>query len=179
MSAESAERTSEIATLGAGCFWCVEAVLSQVEGVLEVRSGYMGGSVAHPSYEQVCTGGTGHVEVVQVRFDPARVRYAELLEWFFELHDPTTKDRQGEDVGTQYRSVIFFHSEEQRATAVAVRDARDRSGRHADPIVTEIAPAGPFWPAETYHDDYYRRNRAKPYCRLVIAPKLAKLGLEA
>jgi peptide-methionine (S)-S-oxide reductase len=178
MSGASTSKTSETATLGAGCFWCVEAVLAQVEGVLEVCPGYMGGSVERPTYEQVCTGRSGHAEVVQVRFDPARLPYRELVDWFFDLHDPTTKDRQGEDVGPQYRSVIFVHSEEQRRIAAEVRAARERSGRHADPIVTEIAPAGPFWPAEAYHNDYYRQNRAKPYCRLVIAPKLRKLGLE-
>ncbi len=168
----------ELATFGAGCFWCVEAVLAQVEGVLEVRSGFMGGTVLNPTYEEVCTGRTGHAEVVQVRSDPARISFAGLLEWFFGLHDPTTLNRQGEDVGTQYRSAIFFHSEDQRRAALAARAERDRSGAYADPIVTEIAPAGPFWPAEDDHDDYYRRNRAKPYCRLVIAPKLKKLGLE-
>ena len=170
------ERTS-IATFGAGCFWCVEAVLTQVDGVLSAASGFMGGHVENPSYRAVCTGETGHAEVVQIGFDPGLVSYESLLEWFWRLHDPTTKDRQGEDVGTQYRSAIFFHDEAQHAAALASRAAA--ATRFSAPIVTEIAPAGPFWPAEDYHDDYYRRNRGQDYCRLVIAPKLGKLGLEA
>jgi len=169
------ERTS-IATFGAGCFWCVEAVLTQVDGVLSAASGFMGGHVENPSYRAVCTGETGHAEVVQIGFDPGLVSYESLLEWFWRLHDPTTKDRQGEDVGTQYRSAIFFHDEAQHAAALASRAAA--ATRFSAPIVTEIAPAGPFWPAEDYHDDYYRRNRGQDYCRLVIAPKLGKLGLE-
>ncbi len=171
-------REDGIATFGAGCFWCVEAVLSQIPGVLESRSGYMGGSVSSPTYEQVCTGRTGHAEVVQVRFDPAHLSYEELLEWFWHLHDPTTLNRQGEDVGTQYRSAIFTHSESQREAAERSKAELSRTEAFADPIVTEITPAGPFWPAESYHLDYYRRNREKPYCRLVISPKLKKLGLK-
>ncbi len=169
------ERT-ETATLGAGCFWCVEAVLEQVEGVRSVSSGYMGGSLAKPSYRDVCTGRTGHAEVVQVTFDPDVLSYADLLEWFWKLHDPTTKDRQGNDVGTQYRSAIFHHSEEQRSTAEASK--RAASGASARPIVTEITPASTFWPAEDYHQEYYRGHREEGYCRMVIAPKLGKLGLE-
>ncbi|MBI4881257.1 MAG: peptide-methionine (S)-S-oxide reductase MsrA [Planctomycetes bacterium] len=156
----------ETATFGAGCFWCVE-----------VTSGYMGGPTPRPTYRQVCTGSTGHAEVVQVRFDRRRVAYAKLLEWFFALHDPTTLNQQGNDLGTQYRSVIFCHSEEQRAAAEAAKAAQDQSGEFSSPIVTEIAQASDFWPAEVHHQEYYRSNRAQPYCRMVIAPKLEKLGL--
>lgn len=169
----------ETATLGAGCFWCVEAVLEQVDGVESVTSGYMGGHVDAPTYRDVCTGRTGHAEVVQVVFEPERLTYAELLEWFWRLHDPTTKDRQGNDVGSQYRSAIFVHSDEQRTVAEASRRAADASGAFGAPIVTEIADAGAFFPAEAYHQEYYRENRAQPYCRFVIAPKLGKLGLDA
>jgi peptide-methionine (S)-S-oxide reductase len=165
----------EIATLGAGCFWCIEAVLLQVDGVLAVRPGYMGGHVEQPTYEQVCTGRTGHAEVVQVEFDPARLPYSALLAWFWRLHDPTTKDRQGNDVGPQYRSVIFAHSEEQRVAAEASRRAAQADFRA--PIVTEIVPAQAFWAAEEIHLDYYRQNPRQGYCRYVIAPKLEKLGL--
>ena len=168
---------TKTATFGAGCFWCVEAVLQQVDGVLGVRSGYMGGHVERPTYEQVCTGRTGHAEVVQVTFDPARVSYEQLLAWFWRLHDPTTKDRQGNDVGPQYRSVIFTHDDEQQRAAEAAKRAQDAAGTFARPIVTEIVPAGTFWPAEDVHDDYYRQNREQPYCRAVIRPKLDKLGL--
>jgi peptide-methionine (S)-S-oxide reductase len=174
----SEPETIEVATLGAGCFWCVEAVLEQVEGVLDVRSGYMGGAAEQPTYEQVCTGATGHAEVVQVRFDPSRLSYEELLGWFWRLHDPTTRDRQGNDVGPQYRSVIFVHSPEQRATAEASRSAADASGAFSGPIVTEITEAGAFFEAEGYHQDYYRLNKGQPYCQVVIAPKLGKLGLQ-
>jgi peptide-methionine (S)-S-oxide reductase len=168
----------ETATFGAGCFWCVEAVYLQVPGVREAVSGFMGGAVASPSYAAVCAGTTGHAEVVQLRFDPARVSYEELLDWFWRLHDPTTLNRQGADVGTQYRSVVFAHTDEQRRAAEAAKAERDASGACADPIVTEIADAGAFYPADAEHDDYYRRNREQGYCRVVIAPKLQKLGLE-
>jgi peptide-methionine (S)-S-oxide reductase len=168
--------TEEVATLGAGCFWCVEAVLQQVDGVLEVRSGYMGGELPEPTYEQVCTGRTGHAEVVQVRFDPQRLSFEALLEWFWKLHDPTTLNRQGTDVGTQYRSVIFYHSEAQREVAERSKD-QAAAGLH-DSIVTEITEASTFWSGEDYHQDYYRGHRAQPYCRAVIRPKLDKLGLE-
>ena len=142
---------TETATFGAGCFWCVEAVLERVEGIRDVRSGYMGGHVADPTYEQVCTGETGHAEVVQIEFDPDVIGYSELLDWFWRLHDPTTRDRQGNDVGPQYRSVIFYHSDEQRRAAEASRAAADASGGFGAPIVTEIAEAGVFCPAENYH----------------------------
>ena|SRR5436190_2917354 len=166
----------ELATFGAGCFWCIEAVLLQVPGVLAVRPGYTGGTLAHPSYEAVCSGRTGHAEVVEVRFDPARVRYEDLLAWFWRLHDPTTLNRQGNDVGTQYRSAIFTHSAAQQAAAEASK--KSAQADFEDPIVTEITAAGPFHAAEDYHGDYYRRNKGEGYCRYVIAPKLAKLGLE-
>lgn len=166
----------ETATFAAGCFWCTEAVLEQIDGVLDVKSGYMGGPVANPTYAAVCSGATGHAEVVQVRFDPSRVSYDHLLAWFWKLHDPTTLNRQGGDVGTQYRSAIFWHSPAQR-------DAAERSKRaaavdFADPIVTEITAASTFYAAEDYHQDYYRQNRQQGYCRAVIKPKLDKLGLQ-
>jgi peptide-methionine (S)-S-oxide reductase len=166
----------ELATFGAGCYWCVEAVLEQLEGVADVRSGFMGGSVANPSYDAVCSGRTGHAEVVQVDFDPQAITYDELLDWFWRLHDPTTLNRQGADVGTQYRSAIFYHSEAQRRAAEASKAAAQADFRA--PIVTEITAAGPFYAAAEYHQDYYRQNKSQGYCRAVIAPKLDKLGLE-
>lgn len=169
---------TEVATLGAGCYWCVEAVLQQVEGVTNVVSGFMGGIVDDPSYEDVCSGLTGHAEVVQVRFDPKKVSYSKILDWFWQLHDPTQKDRQGADRGTQYRSAIFFHSESQRAAAIASKEAEDKSGRHPAPIVTEIVQASKFFAAKSDHQDYYQQNRTAGYCRAVIAPKLKKLGLK-
>lgn len=168
----------DVATFGAGCFWCVEAVLQQLDGVLEVRSGYMGGKVPSPSYEQVCGGETGHAEVVQVTFDPERIAYKELLDFFWKLHDPTTLNRQGQDVGTQYRSAIFYHSEAQREAAQKSKKALEEARTFRDPIVTEVTAAGPFYPAEGYHQDYYRLNKSQPYCRAIIAPKLDKLGLK-
>ncbi|HEB54439.1 MAG TPA: peptide-methionine (S)-S-oxide reductase [bacterium] len=165
-----------LATFGGGCFWCTEAVLEQLDGVLDVRSGYMGGDVEQPTYQQVCTGTTNHAEVVQVTFDPRRISYETLLDWFFRSHDPTTLNRQGADVGTQYRSVVFWHSEEQR------QQAEDFVARIAPnwnaPIVTEISPAQTFWEAEAYHQDYYRNNPGQGYCRVVIKPKLEKLHLD-
>ena len=168
----------QIATFGAGCFWCIEAVLEQVDGVLDVQSGYMGGAVENPTYEQVCSGNTGHAEVIQARFDPEKISYEQLLEWFWKAHDPTQLNRQGNDVGTQYRSAIFVHSPEQRRLAEASKAAEDASGRHSGPIVTEITDASTFYPAEEYHQDYYRLNPGQGYCRFIIAPKLDKLGLE-
>ncbi len=164
-----------VATFGAGCFWCVEAVLEQLPGVLDVRSGYMGGSVASPTYEAVCAGTTGHAEVVRVTFDPGRISYQDLLGWFWRLHDPTTLNRQGADVGTQYRSAIFVHDDEQRRIAEASKAAAQ--ALFAVPIVTEITAAGQFWEAEAYHQDYFRNNPNQGYCRAVIAPKLKKLDL--
>ena len=170
--------STEVATFGAGCFWCVEAVLEQVDGVADITSGYMGGDAPNPSYKDVCTGRTGHAEVVQVTFDPKVLPYEELLDWFWRLHDPTTLNRQGADVGTQYRSAIFYHSEGQREVAEKSRAAAAASGVFADPIVTEITAAGPYYEAEGYHQDYYRQNKEQGYCRAVIRPKLNKLGLE-
>lgn len=171
--------THEIATLGAGCFWCVEAVLQQVDGVVALRSGYMGGHTENPTYKDICTGTTGHAEVVEVTFDPAVLSYEELLRWFWQLHDPTTLNRQGNDVGTQYRSAIFVHSDEQRAVAEASLKQYDASDMYADPFVTEITDAETFYVAEDYHQDYYRQNKGQAYCHFVIAPKLDKLGLDS
>jgi peptide-methionine (S)-S-oxide reductase len=170
-------KNEKVVTLGAGCFWCVEAVLEQVDGVLSVESGYMGGEVERPSYEQVCSGATGHAEVVRVTFDADKLGLDELLGWFWQLHDPTTLNRQGADVGTQYRSAIFLHTEEDRA--VAEQSMAAAQGAFRDPIVTEITPASEFWPAEGYHQGFYQANRSNGYCRAVIAPKLQKLRLES
>jgi len=175
---DSTADEKEIATFGAGCFWCGEAVLQRLDGVVEVTSGYMGGAVSNPTYEQVCGGTTGHAEVVQVTFDPKRISYEYLLEYFWKLHDPTTLNRQGNDVGTQYRSAIFYHSEAQREVAEKSKKAADESGSFANPIVTEITKAGTYYKAEGYHQDYYRLNKQQPYCRYVIAPKLEKLGMQ-
>jgi peptide-methionine (S)-S-oxide reductase len=164
----------EKATLGGGCFWCLEAVYQEVDGVSKIVSGYAGGHVPNPSYEAVCTGTTGHAEVVQLEFDPAKVSYKELLEVFFAIHDPTTLNRQGNDSGPQYRSAIFWHDEKQRDTAREVIAAFTADKAFGDPIVTEVTQLDRFWPAETYHQDYYRRNTAQPYCTFVISPKLAK-----
>ena len=174
--APATSASEETATFGAGCFWCVEAVLEQQDGVLDVSSGYMGGEVADPTYEQVCTGRTGHAEVVQVTFDPSVISYDALLGWFWKLHDPTTLNRQGADVGTQYRSAIFYHSAAQRAAAERSKAAAQPG--FDDPIVTEITAASVYYPAEGYHQDYYRLNTRAGYCRAVIAPKLNKLGLD-
>ena len=167
----------ETATFGAGCFWCVEAIFQRLDGVDAVASGYMGGRVTNPTYEQVCTGETGHAEVVQVKFDPQKISYEELLEIFWQLHDPTTLNRQGADVGTQYRSAIFYHSDEQKAAAERSRATADASDSFVSPIVTEIAEASEFFEAEGYHQDYFNNNLHAPYCSLVIAPKIRKLGI--
>ena len=167
-------RAEEIATLAAGCFWCVEAVFEQLRGVNRVQSGYSGGAVERPTYEQVCTGATGHAEVLQVRFDPGSISFADLLDVFFTIHDPTTLNRQGGDVGTQYRSAIFYHSEEQREIAESVIERVERDQIWDDPLVTEVTPFEAFHPAEEYHDEYFQRNPTQPYCRAVIAPKVAK-----
>jgi len=167
--------TTQLATLAGGCFWCLEAVFEQLRGVTKVVSGYSGGHVPKPSYEAVCTGTTGHAEVVQVTFNPDELSYRDLLGVFFTLHDPTTLDRQGGDVGTQYRSAIFYHDDEQRRTAEEV--VRELEAEHVfdEPIVTKIELLKAFYPAEEYHREYYRRNANQPYCRAVIAPKVAKL----
>jgi peptide-methionine (S)-S-oxide reductase len=164
----------EHATLGGGCFWCLEAVFEMVEGVSGVKSGYAGGHVPAPTYQQVCSGQTGHAEVVQVDFDPDVLPYADLLEIFFGIHDPTTLNRQGADSGTQYRSAIFTHSDEQSTVAHDMRARIDADGPWNDPIVTTIEPLDVFYPAEDYHDAYFRRNGQQPYCAAVIAPKVAK-----
>jgi peptide-methionine (S)-S-oxide reductase len=167
--------THALATLGGGCFWCLEAVFEQLQGVHAVRSGYAGGTPANPSYELVCTGTTGHAEVVQVTFDPDVISYRDMLGVFFVTHDPTQLNRQGADAGTQYRSVIFTHDESQRATATAVIAELADAQVFDQPIVTEITPLDVFYPAEVYHQEYYRRNMRQPYCQAVIAPKVAKL----
>ncbi len=163
------------ATLAGGCFWCLEAAFQQLKGVTKVTSGYAGGTVPNPTYEAVCTGRTGHAEVVQIEFDQAVVSYRELLEVFFLIHDPTTLNRQGGDVGTQYRSAIFYHSPQQQQEAEAVIAELAAGKLWDDPIVTEVVPLEAFYPAEEYHRDYFRRNPGQAYCRTVIAPKVAKL----
>jgi len=165
---------TEIVTLAGGCFWCLEAVYEQMRGVTRVQSGYMGGNVSQPTYQQVCGGRTGHAEVVQVEFDPAVTNIREILEVFFAIHDPTTLNRQGNDVGTQYRSAIFFHSDEQRRTAEETIRELEAEKAFPDPIVTEVLPAAEFWPAEDYHNEYFRRNGDQPYCAYVVAPKVGK-----
>lgn len=163
-----------IATLGNGCFWCTEAVLETLEGVYGAVSGYSGGTVTNPTYKEVCTGRTGHAEVVRVFYDPKVIGYAELLQAFFRSHDPTTLNRQGADVGTQYRSVIFYHDETQKQLATSIRKELDESGAYANPIVTEIVPTATFYPAEDYHQSYFANNPEQGYCAAVIAPKLDK-----
>jgi len=165
----------EIATLAGGCFWCLEAAFQDLKGVERVQSGYAGGRVANPSYEQVCTGTTGHAEVVQITFDPQVVSFDDLLHVFFTIHDPTTPNRQGVDVGTQYRSAIFYHTPDQKAAAERVIAELQREHVWDDPIVTELKPLEAFYPAEEYHRDYYRRNPNQGYCSAVIAPKVAKV----
>ena len=164
----------EIATLAGGCFWCLEAVYDDLKGVESVESGYMGGKTANPGYEDVCSGETGHAEVVKIAFDPRAVSFKELLEVFFVIHDPTTPDRQGNDVGTQYRSAIFYHSPEQKAAAEQLIANLNAAGIYDDPIVTEVAPASTFYAAEDYHQEYFRRNPYQPYCSFVVQPKVAK-----
>lgn len=166
------ETTSETAVLGGGCFWCTEAVYLEVKGVTKVESGYTGGAVPNPSYEQVCVGDTGHAEVVRLQFDPAVVSYRDLLEIFFTIHDPTTLNRQGNDVGTQYRSVIYHQSQQQEATARQV--IAEMAHVWAAPIVTELSPAQPFHKAEDYHQDYFRQHPLQGYCAFVVAPKVDK-----
>lgn len=165
---------SETATLAGGCFWCLEAVYEQLQGVSAVESGYMGGALAQPTYEAVCSGETGHAEVVQLQFDPSVVSYREILEVFFVIHDPTTLNRQGNDRGSQYRSAIFTHSEAQAATARQLIEELTVARVFEQPIVTEVVAAQTFWPAEDYHRQYYRRHPDQGYCRVVIAPKLTK-----
>jgi len=166
---------TEKAILGGGCFWCVEAAFLQLEGVESVRSGYMGGKRPNPKYEQVCTGVTGHVEVAEITYDPAKISYRDLLEVFFTVHDPTTLNRQGNDVGEQYRSVIFYLNEEQRRIAEEVIDEWAKEKVFPDPIVTAVEPAQTFWPAEDYHQNYYANNPYQPYCMFAVAPKVKKV----
>jgi peptide-methionine (S)-S-oxide reductase len=174
MVTETSNKNLETATFGAGCFWCVEAVFQQLEGVQSSISGYMGGQVENPTYKQVCTGTTGHAEVIQVTFDPSQITYPELLEAFWTSHDPTTLNRQGADEGTQYRSVIFYHSAEQKQLAEEYKKKLNASGAFPNPVVTEIAAAVKFYKAEDYHQNYYNENGNQPYCRFVIQPKLEK-----
>ena len=164
----------EMATLGGGCFWCQEAVYAELEGVEQAVSVFAGGDTSNPTYKEVCNGRTGHAEVVQVTFDPQIVSFDEILKVFFTIHDPTTLNRQGADVGTQYRSAIFYHDEGQRETAEAVIAELDSAGIWPNPIVTEVTPLDTFYPAEDYHQEYYRYNSQQPYCQVVISPKLAK-----
>ena len=164
----------EVATLGGGCFWCLEAVYLELRGIERVVSGYAGGQVANPSYEAVCSGYTGHAEVVQLTFDPQAISYQELLDVFFTIHDPTTLNRQGHDIGTQYRSIILYHSDEQRAVAEQTIARLEAEGIWGAPIVTEVEPFTVFYPAEAYHQEYYRNNPNQGYCRVVVAPKVAK-----
>lgn len=164
----------ETATLAAGCFWCVEAVFDDLQGVTDVVSGYSGGHKENPTYAEVCTGETGHAEVVQITFDPKIISYDDILRVFFTVHDPTTLNRQGNDVGTQYRSAIFYHNPEQKRTAEEIRDEIAAAGIYDDPIVTEITPFNRFWPAEDYHQEYFANNPNQPYCAAVVAPKVAK-----
>ena len=172
MATQSANGNRETLTLGGGCFWCLEAVYDEVQGVEKVVSGYAGGDVANPSYEEVCTGATGHAEVVQLTYDPAAISLREILEIFFTIHNPTTLNRQGADVGTQYRSAIFYHDEEQKDVAEDVIEEVQQAWD--DPIVTEVAPLDTFYRAEDYHQDYYKNNPNQGYCQVVIRPKLAK-----
>ncbi len=168
----------QLATFGGGCFWCVEAVFLELKGVKKVVSGYAGGTVPNPTYEQICSGTTGHAEVIQITFDPAVISYDQLLTVFWHVHDPTTLNRQGADVGTQYRSTIMVHDAEQRSIAEASKAKTEASGLWKDPIVTEIVPLDVFYPAESYHQDYYNRNPRQGYCSFVIAPKMQKFRKE-
>ena len=165
---------SETVVLGGGCFWCLEAVYERMQGVLSVESGYMGGRAPNPTYHDVCSGATGHAEVVKVTFDPAVTSYREILKVFFTIHDPTTPNRQGNDVGTQYRSVVFYGSDEQKRSAAEIIQEINTAGIWDDPIVTEIAPASTFYRAEDYHQEYFRNNSRQPYCTVVVAPKVDK-----
>lgn len=164
----------EVATLGGGCFWCIEAIFDDLKGVIGAESGYSGGTVPDPTYEQVCTGKTGHAEVVQVTFDPQVVSYEDILRIFFTIHDPTTLNRQGNDIGTQYRSVIFYHDEKQKRIAEEALKEIESKKIWDDPIVTELSPFSAFYKAEGYHQEYFANNPNQPYCRIVIEPKVAK-----
>lgn len=169
-----ADANREVATLGGGCFWCLEPAFDDLRGVTDVVSGYAGGHVTNPTYNAVCSGSTGHAEVVQVTFDPGEVSFREILEVFFTLHDPTTLNRQGADVGTQYRSAIFYHSDEQKAVAEEVIRAVEAEELYSGKVVTEVTPFTEFYPAEDYHQEYFARNGNQPYCQFVVAPKVSK-----
>lgn len=176
---QAASPNLEVATIGGGCFWCTEAVLERVEGVTDVVSGYMGGHVENPTYEQICTKTTGHAEVIQVTYDKTVLSFVDVLDIFWQAHDPTTLNQQGADRGPQYRSVIYYHSPQQKNLAEKSKAALDAGGMYEDPAVTEITEASTFWEAEEYHQDYYVNNKDKnPYCRVVITPKMKKLGFE-
>ena len=174
MSTMNTDRNLDTATFGTGCFWCTEAIFESLKGVVSATSGYSGGMVENPTYEQVCSGNTGHAECIQVVFDPQQISYKELLEVFWESHDPTTLNRQGNDVGTQYRSVIFYHNAEQKHLAESYKDQLNSAKAFDKPIVTEITAFSKFYPAEDYHQEYYRLNGHAPYCQFVIKPKLEK-----
>lgn len=174
MNNDSAANHLDTATLGAGCFWCVEAVYLELKGVKSVTSGYMGGKTANPTYKEICTGTTGHAEVCQIVFDPEVISYSQILEAFWLSHDPTTLNRQGNDIGTQYRSVIFYHNETQRFLAKKFKDELDKSNAYQDWVTTEISPLSIFYKAEDYHQNYYNQNGKQPYCSYVIKPKLEK-----
>ena len=174
MKNQEIEKGMALATFGNGCFWCTEAIFQQLNGVTKVVSGYAGGKVKNPSYKEVCTGLTGHAEVIQITYDPTKISYPELLEVFWQTHDPTTLNRQGADVGTQYRSVVFYHTEEQKQLAESYKKKLDESGAFDNPIVTEISPLSEYYPAEDYHQNYYKLNGSAPYCSYVIQPKLEK-----
>jgi peptide-methionine (S)-S-oxide reductase len=174
-SAQAQQAKLQKATFGMGCFWCTEALFQRLDGVVTVKSGYEGGDVANPSYEDVCTGTTGHAEVTEITFNPAKISYEELLAIFWKSHDPTTLNRQGADVGTQYRSVVFFHNAEQKDIAARYKAALNKANAYGKPVVTAITAAQPFYVAEAYHQNYFNKNKDEPYCRLVIQPKVEKL----
>lgn len=174
LDSQSSGNKRELATLAGGCFWCLEAVYNQLRGVLKVESGYAGGHIPNPTYQQVCMGSTGHAEVVQITFDPEAITFRDLLEIFFTIHDPTTLNRQGADVGTQYRSAIFYHTPSQKETAEQIIAEMSAERIWDDPIVTEVEPLKDFYGAEAYHQEYYRNNPSQPYCQVVIAPKVTK-----
>jgi len=176
--ADGKQKDATLATFGAGCFWCVEAVFLRTEGVKSVVSGYTGGHTKNPTYDDICNKDTGHAEAIQIEFDPEKVSYDELLNLFWRSHDPTQLNRQGNDVGTQYRSVIFYHGDDQRTAALASKKKLNESGELRKPVVTQISEASTFYEAEAYHQDYFNRNSQQPYCRFVIEPKLKKLGLD-
>jgi len=174
MSNQEIEKGMALATFGNGCFWCTEAIFQQLKGVTKVVSGYAGGSVKNPTYKEVCTGQTGHAEVIQITYDPTVISFPELLEVFWQTHDPTTLNRQGADVGTQYRSVVFYHTDEQKQIAESYKEKLDKSGAFNNPIVTEVSPFNEYYPAEDYHQNYFNLNGSAPYCSYVIQPKLDK-----